>query len=892
MDLLVQTFPGIVSALAALLGGRTSGAVTKVEVKAGVAAKALDLLGAVIEQVAGDEACRDILAKRRRTTMHIDRLEDLVVEAQVDGPPQSKEASTGLRSQAWLDSTVSQLHVALLSFITRTRSHHSTLVRIAYSSFCRHLLSSCSQTLEDHTRSFLLDDLIALTCDDWPEVEAAAQTDFSILPSSSLDLAARLAQAIVALPQTILSHGDDEVRMSAAIRLLRGTSRAQQQQRSTASELAIDAERWSFSLLHALEFARIPIGSDHPTQGDAATARAWIGPPRAMMAIESNGIEEHEPSERPWPALAMRRIPSSKVVRELRGMVTELARASPDLVNHFLALATGGLEAKQRAAAWWLLDAALESLVPAKVGAKVSSRVRRTTRAIINAVVELQDAGPDDELEAPVASDAKSLIPVEHQRGSLELVTKLESYAPKGSSENKADAARSERRSTAIITAALSLRALATASAVLGTSFRSDLLSCLYPLLAHLSPSSQPLLQSHAEVALTRIAHHAAYASVENLVADNVDYVVNVVSQRLTFARLDLQAPLVLVTVIKLVGEPIVGLMQDVVDDVFDALDDYHGYDSLCASLLAVLDALVRAMSVDLPAPPEIDVNETGHQLPPEPEGDLATFEKWYKQRKEDLAAPKEDYGPVPEGGFASKALDEQEAEQQPEPEGPPPTRTQVACLAMLSKALLFLSHDSPFLRARVLSLLASGVPVLAVDRKMDVLPVIDRAWPYVLNRLSPIEAPYVIAEAAALIEVLGRYAGDFMSRRIVDAAWPRFHTLLERTDKRERGSALKGKTVFTVATRLYGSILGAMRDVAVSVPMDNELAWEVALAFRRFLREEGELLRRARELYEALRKWHPEVVWMTLAGAVNREGLPAFLRVEGMREEEVVMFL
>jgi hypothetical protein len=894
--LLVQSFPGIVSALASLLSTKAgAGKARTTANRAALAAKALEVLGEVIPGVIGDAGCADIVRSRRRDAAHIDRLEDLVVVVEEEGGSEHVAQEAGLRSSAWLAATVSQLHVAILSFAPAVRSHHSSLVRIAYSGLCRTCLVRCADTLEPRTRSALLADLLALACDDWPEVAAAAEADLDTATCPPEELSALLSTAIVALPQTILSHGDDETRMTTAIRLLRGIARARTRSKDAARfGVVIDTERWSFALLHALELTRVPVGSEGPTQGDGATVKAWIGPGRTMLALEADG--EAAEAERPYPALAFRRLPSIRIVLALRNMFTELTRASPDLIDHFLALATGGLDPKQRAAAWWLLDAALQALAPATMGAKVSSKLRRATRAVIAAVVELHDAGHENEADvlAAAPSDVASLIPVDHQRGAVDVVSRLNAYAPGGSTEAKQFSARAERLSTGILAASLSLRVLATASAVLGTGFRADLLSTLYPVLAHLGTSTHPLLRGHAEVALARITDHAGYASVENLVLDNVDYVVNAVSQRLTLARLDPQAPLVLVTVIRLVGDAIVPLVQDVIDDVFDALDDFHGYDVLCASLLAILDALVKAMSLDLPDPLELDAKDSGHPLPPDPERDLQTFEAWYAKRQADAARESEDFGPCPPGGFASAALDEKEEEQEPaaepEAEDSPPTRTQAACIAMLGKALLSLNHDSAFLRARVLSLLAAGVPVLAPDRKVDLLPIVHRAWPYVLHRLSPTESPPVIAEAAALVEVLGRHAGDFMSRRILDDAWPRFRALLAATEDRERTSALRGKTSFTSAQRLYLALLGAMRDVAVGVPLAGELAWELAVAFRRFLvgvsPEEVEVRRRARALYEALRAWHPEVVWLALMGGAGEVELPAFLRVEGMTRE------
>ena len=54
---------------------------------------------------------------------------------------------------------------------------------------------------------------------------------------------------------------------------------------------------------------------------------------------------------------------------------------------------------------------------------------------------------------------------------------------------------------------------------------------------------------------------------------------------------------------IKIGGKEILPMTEDLVLDVLDMIDGYHGYESLCESLWSVLDAVIGTMDIDPPRP-------------------------------------------------------------------------------------------------------------------------------------------------------------------------------------------------------------------------------------------------------------------------------------------------
>ncbi len=98
-----------------------------------------------------------------------------------------------------------------------------------------------------------------------------------------------------------------------------------------------------------------------------------------------------------------------------------------------------------------------------------------------------------------------------------------------------------------------------------------------------------------------------------------------------------------------------------------------------------------------------------------------------------------------------------------------------------------FLTHDSPVIRARILNLLASSVPVLPASA---LLSSIHHAWPFILNRLGDQET-FVVSAAAGLIEALSRNVGDYMFRKIWDDVLAQIRSMLRELEGGEKSNAL-----------------------------------------------------------------------------------------------------
>jgi hypothetical protein len=800
-------------------------------------------------------------------------------------------------SASYLAFTSTQLLSAIPPILSLLASNTADTARQAAADLAESLISHCSDALPllvPHA----LRSLLLLSQDTFDPVRHNARRKLRILLSSNdgLDVALidLLSNSINALPRLILSQQDvkvDEIaRLVTALAETNGSSA-----RNPIADLLGSngkVERWSWSLLNCLEFGRPAGWSAAPSATKTAELGWGTGLASGILPIlESGESESSEEAERAFPHLPLRHVESVATARALGHMLESLGAAGGDAtlhsVDYFLQFAKThrNRDVALAVSAMWVAERLLEGLrsAEARVGGRGGKATRKMAREAARLVVTMDEEEDEDDFgnEPSRVPDSDELVPIERGKGLMELTTLLD--RPTASNPSASAATRRlHLHAQRILLSCNSLSLLSLTSRILSSSFRPLLLHALYAVLSHLA-SSSALVREYAGVVLTQIAYHTGYASARNLILDNVDYVINVVSLRLTRARLSSQAPLVLIAMIRLVGADIVPMVHDVVDEIFDALDDYHGYEALASGLLAVLVTLIETMEAEVKAEGVSEARlEKMRELrrieeAPDPKRDFKRFEGWWNERKGWREREREE---ILERAPRQAWEKDEEPQDPPGEEEAPPTRTQEVATQILEKSLHFLTHSSPFLRARILDLIASAVPVLAAgNRESDLLPLVDRAWGSIMHRLDD-PSPYVVTAAAQVIASLSEHVGDFMSKRILDHAWPRFQKMLSAQKAADGNSALARKRAvgtqssFTTSHRLHVAMLRAVRWVVEEVPVNEDVLWGMSLAFRSFLDKKAhpELQALGKMLYGKLAQRDGEAVWVVLRGTMGAE--------------------
>jgi hypothetical protein len=342
---------------------------------------------------------------------------------------------------------------------------------------------------------------------------------------------------------------------------------------------------------------------------------------------------------------------------------------------------------------------------------------------------------------------------------------------------------------------ALALEAVALQSHRLKESFGPELVDCLYPIVQLLG-SANPLLQRHAQSCLNYVAQQSGHQDVGDMIVKNVDYLVNAVSLRLSTFEISPQAPQVLIMMVRLAGGSLLPYLDDIVDNVFTALELFHGYPKLVDLLFSALEVIVEegARSPRLLLESSASTNEDFHVRPTTvaelvemfrakrpKEGDLDSQEgadddepnifEW-KELQSAKNGPKDDSETEEEEHDEPNEAVEHSKDDDKLP-------TPHAILLNISKLTQhFLTTESLELRIRLLSLLKTSFPALA-RHEDSFLPLINTLWPVLVPRLHDPEA-FVVSGALDAIALLCVHAKGFMTSRIKEI-WPGIQSLYRR---------------------------------------------------------------------------------------------------------------
>lgn len=338
---------------------------------------------------------------------------------------------------------------------------------------------------------------------------------------------------------------------------------------------------------------------------------------------------------------------------------------------------------------------------------------------------------------------------------------------------------------------ALAIETVALEAGHLGPDFRNELVEALFPVVQYLG-SSNSFLQRHAMTCLNVIATACDYTDARDLIISNVDYLTNAIALQMNSFEISAQAPQVLLMMVKLTGPRLLPYLDDTVESMFGALEQYHGYTKLAEALFSVLLAIAQegAKTEQLAITDTEDSSRMIQPREPQTIDVLAESLKELKSKREEedheiKELPTESFprrpwkentdGAEPDDANAfpeDQAEDEDAIDTSPTANStevsakPPVPRTYSILLKISELTEHYLTSASPTFRTSLLSLLHTTFPALA-KHENSFLPLINTLWPVVLSRLDDPEA-YVVANALETIAIMCQYAGNFMRSRIV----------------------------------------------------------------------------------------------------------------------------
>ncbi|KAL0579443.1 hypothetical protein V5O48_002549 [Marasmius crinis-equi] len=895
-DVVSSVLPGVVSTMCKLALGANQG---RGWASGEIVAQSLRIMQETIVKSIGDEVCI-----RDGILVSVDDLEDLtelLSDTQSRGQPKQKHPFGTIRSSSWLSGSSSQLHIALKSLAPLVK-HPTASALVALANFASAVIEGTPRTLPQ-TQPLLLSFLLSLSSSAFERVSGTAFNALLRLLSTDSKAQLSLLQTLmrttrdnlVALPLFLPTHADEKVEHIAGIidtvcRLaIAGSTSAGL--RTISAEIGKllgpsgGIEKWGWSLLSVLEFVDPPVMVTRVSNS------------QLMLESDTSGTQFV-----PFPQAMLKNVNSSNTYDALVRMFHSLGHAAGDSglssVEWFANVGQSGRHGRAVAGIWCAskllegiaqVDISVEAPFPTHNLTGRSKRLEKFVRGLAKGVAQLWDTIDTDDSETHVHEEDERTNVVQHVKGLIPLHETLQITSSSTITKPRAT-------SQPMLHKAFSLQLLSVTAGVLQSKFISLLMYTLYPVL-HSIVSPLSFLSTTALASLNYITASASYASPGNLLLSNFDYVLDSISRRLSRRWLDVHATKVLVVMIHLVGNDIVERAGDVVEECFDRLDEYHGYEVIVEGIVEVLNEVIKVIKVEADGQVMPIDEEEARPLKKPGDGDeekMNEFFAWFKKRNDPIfEEDNTDYGPAPrkdwgEGKGKGKDEDEEMAEAQAPTYSDqiPQTPPQALAKQMVTRSMYFLTHRSPVIRARILSLLTASVSVLPADALM---PAIHNAWPFILNRLGDSET-FVVSAAAGLVEALSFRKGSYMYRRIWDDVWPRFFTMLSKLQDADvhsalirRGAAAVGtESIYTHSHRLYRSLLRTMTAAIRGVDAQDSSNWQVIVSFRRFLHAKAseELQQLARELYVAAGLRNTDAVWLALYSTLGQaDDSTAFLQ-------------
>ncbi|NXJ89667.1 TTI1 protein, partial [Corythaixoides concolor] len=405
-------------------------------------------------------------------------------------------------------------------------------------------------------------------------------------------------------------------------------------------------------------------------------------------------------------------------------------------------------------------------------------------------------------------------------------------------------------------------------AAVLGKEFRLLLLSALYPVLEKAGDKS--LLVSEAALGtLADICEACGYDSVQCLINENSDYLVNGISLNLRQLAHQPHASQVLDTMLRHSDASLLPLVEDVIQDVLSALD--QSYSNQASTFLGVLHSVVAALVQWFGSSCD---EEQQHRQTAERQsrtlsrGQQAVTSQEVERFFLDYVRQKQiAEGDLPDAG--GEEADEVPPLANPEPnnsdtegETPLPSHAQLA-KDVMERCIHLLSDRNLRVRLKVLDVLELCVTVLHPHGN-HLLPMAHRAWPALVTRLVS-DDPLAVLRAFKVLCTLAQKCGDFLRQRFSKDVLPKLTgSLLSQAPASARAGPVYHHTL---AFKLQLAVLQGLGSLCEKLDMGESDLNKVADACLAYLsaRQPRTLQEAAQSVFLHLMHVDPDSTWLLL---------------------------
>ncbi|XP_052284808.1 TELO2-interacting protein 1 homolog [Dreissena polymorpha] len=485
------------------------------------------------------------------------------------------------RDNGWLASTSDNLCI-LVKQVTNVRSHCNWRVRLGLVECAEHLLLHCNSSMKACVPHFL-EILVSLISDDYSKVAEGSRHALELFSTSQsvTDQQHRLTELLednmlkltTSLPRQIQT-AEEEDKLSLLNLLIGYLGLLGTKVRGMLLSLP-HLKRLSLALLQILELecSDMKIVEERTCiTGHGSSAVSSSG---ATSIIRPRRHFKHFNNERIYDKV--------RGVCQLLGYYgdlqvlldhfldvfheTSLFRLQATLIMNEIMLGTTGETAYTN---------------NSKNGRSWQTHGKDELSAVVRMLVDEYLSQVNFDLVTSVTAQSGKVQSLEHQLRHLAVTNT--------SPENDLSAAKLNRN---ILQISLFLEGFGNFAKILKTGFEPLLMSALYPMLEKLGDESA-VISNTAFIALGDVCHACRYKSIDQLIRENADYLMNSISLRLRHLDRNRKCPLVLKVMLQYSSAQLLPLIQDTVQEILDSLDDNYAEEA--AMFMGVLNELAKAV--------------------------------------------------------------------------------------------------------------------------------------------------------------------------------------------------------------------------------------------------------------------------------------------------------
>ncbi|NXC23536.1 TTI1 protein, partial [Campylorhamphus procurvoides] len=405
---------------------------------------------------------------------------------------------------------------------------------------------------------------------------------------------------------------------------------------------------------------------------------------------------------------------------------------------------------------------------------------------------------------------------------------------------------------------------------VLGKEFRLLLLSALYPVLEKAGDGTL-LISETALGTLADICEACSYDSVQRLINENSDYLVNGISLNLRQLAHQPHVSQVLDTMLRHSDASLLPLVEDVIQDVLSALD--QSYNNQASTFLRVLHSVMTALVqwFGMPSAEECQQRWTDKgqsRARSQGQHEVTMTRQEVERFFLDYVSQKQiAEGDLPDTG--DEEADEVPLLAKTEPnnsdtdgEAPLPSHAQLA-RDVMERCIHLLSDGSLRVRLKVLDVLELCVTVLHPHRN-HLLPMAHRVWPALVTRLIS-DDPLAVLRAFKVLCTLAQTCGDFLRQRFSKDVLPKLtSSLLSQAPTSARAGPMYSHTL---AFKLQLAVLQGLGSLCQRLDMGESDLNKVADACLIYLsaKQPMKLQEAAQSVFLHLMHVDPDSTWLLL---------------------------